>query len=161
MNVIDLGDSLSHPIISSTLAAAGWSTDRRIDISRWQTWYSLEGYEPDETTFDILRSFGGLTLEPPRLENAYYRGGRTEFEPELAADGESPRIHEWEPEVGELLWPIGEWVQMYILLNSPSGAIYAEAPGHGFGVLRLGVDFADALRSLIIRDRPPEYVVKL
>ena len=145
MNGLD--ELLNEAFVRDTLLKAGWSPSRAVDTHAWRDWYEREGYSDERSALDILRSFGGLRLRPPMNEAADFGSGLIEFDPIVAATGESDRIRFREQQLGEALWPIGEWCEVYILLLGASGAVYAEAPE--YGVLLLGPTFGAALRTLI------------
>lgn len=50
---------------------------------------------------------------------------------------------------------MGEWSGEYVLLIADDGEVFAETT---FQLLRLGVDFDDAMLLLIVADTPPENV---
>jgi hypothetical protein len=151
-----LDDILEDHALSTALHASGWSPDRAVDVRHWVDWYAREGYENPEPALEILRSFGGLTIEPPRRPGAKYYSGPILFDPEWAATGERERIVDREASLGTALWPLGEWTAEYILLLGGDECAYAELPRE---VLRLGVSFPDALRSMLRADTLPERVM--
>ncbi len=149
--MIDMRNALDNRLLTKQLGAAGWSPARDVDISRWDAWYEQEGYPRSDLASEILRSFGGLTVMAADHDRAEFGSGKIEFDPEVAATGERGRITVRGRKLGVELWPIGEWVEVYILLIDAAGRVYAEAPGHGFGVLLIGETFPDALTKLVSR----------
>ena len=151
-----LDDILREPELVAALHAAGWSPDRAVDVRHWADWYAREGYADPEPALAILRSFGGLTIVPPDRPEAAYGSGPMRFDPEWAATGEQERIADREAALGKALWPLGEWTGEFVLLLAGDGCVYAETTSH---VLKLGVTFPDALRSLLRADARPERVL--
>lgn len=142
--------------IATVLQACGWSPDRAVEVRHWADWYAREGYADPEPALDILRSFGGLTIVPPRRLEAKYAPGPMQFDPEWAATGEQERVADREASLGIALWPLGEWSGEYILLLGGDGCVYAETT---WEVLKLGVTFSDALRSTLKADARPGRVL--
>ncbi|RJQ77760.1 hypothetical protein D5S17_15205 [Pseudonocardiaceae bacterium YIM PH 21723] len=88
------------------LRAAGWSPERRVDISRWREFFQASGFAPNAVVEGFLAEFGGLsvTISGPGLERA-----REPFKIDpVLLDGEEERFQEWGEELGVTLYPIGE-----------------------------------------------------
>jgi hypothetical protein len=139
----------ADPIAGPALRAAGWKPSRSEDVTRLATWFRDEGYAPDERVLEFLRSVGNLTVVPADHPGAQFGSGKVVFDPALASTGEQIRIADRERQVGDTLWPVGEWSDTYILLWSRSGKLYAESSE--YGVLLLGASLADGLKTIITR----------
>jgi hypothetical protein len=143
----ELTDLLDEPLAAQSLGDAGWEPLRDVDPRPWEDWYAHEGYRPNAAVIAFLRSMGGLVLRPLEHDDAEFASGRVRFDPASAATGERERISERAEQIGEHVWPIGEWYDTYILLLGASGAVYAEAPEYGVDLL--GRDIVAALRLLL------------
>ena len=144
-----------HPLIRAALEEAGWTPARHQDLDDWVTSLRAEGFTIVAPALDVLRELGGLTITPPRRDDAAFGSGVVVIDPLWAATGEAERIRVRERELGSDLCPVGEWMAQYILLVADDGSLMAETT---FQVLRVGRDIADALHRMIVADTPPEEV---
>ncbi|HTO00072.1 MAG TPA: SUKH-3 domain-containing protein [Microthrixaceae bacterium] len=144
-----------HPVVRATLEDAGWSVAYRCDTEEWDRALRLEGFSVSASAMKVLAELGGLTVNPPRRDDAAFGSGPIVMDPLLAASGEEDRIKQRETELGLAVCPVGEWMGEYILLVAENGSVWAETT---FQVLRIGENFAAALRVMIVADTAPEQV---
>ncbi|HVF76211.1 MAG TPA: SUKH-3 domain-containing protein [Acidimicrobiales bacterium] len=151
MSLISL--AAEHPVVRATLVEAGWSAVRRRDASSWDRVLRQEGFSVTEPAIEVLEELGGLTLSPPRWAAAAFGSGPIVMDPIMAASGEAARIKQRERELGLVLCPVGEWIVEYVLLVADDSSVFAETT---FQVLRVGRNFGEALRVMIVADPAPE-----
>lgn len=142
-------------MVRAALEEAGWTSGYHHDTRQWLRSLRAEGFTVVAPALEVLRELGGLTITPPRRDDAAFGTGIAIIDPLWAASGEVDRIREREHELGLGLCPVGEWMGEYILLVADDGSVMAETT---FQVLRVGRDLADALHRMIVADTPPEPV---
>jgi hypothetical protein len=146
------------PAVAQVLRACGWTPDRAVDTAAWRDWFADEGYELNGDVLDILRSFGSLTVTPPRRPEAQFFSGPIVFDPARAATGDRSRIAAREQQLGRQLWPLGEWSDLYLLIYADTGEVFAD--GANLGVLLLGETFAEALHLLLLAQEKPRQIIE-
>lgn len=136
------------------LHQAGWSEERRIDISEYEKCLKAEGYPVLTVVVDFLERFGGLRVVYP-----HYRVPETNDEfwidPMIAAaDIYIERVSEdYNQRVGAHLCVIGEAFSRHMtVMMSPDGKVYA---GYDDTLIRVGDSGIDAIEALCTgRDMP-------
>ena len=140
------------PAIRTLLIQAGWRPDRQSAIADTVAKLQEEGFIPNSTALEILKSFGGLRVQIPASDESPYEH-EISFEPFRAATGESDRAIEWKHRIGIELFPIGEEVSSgNVLWVGSDGQIYY---GRGFGLYLIGDSLASAMDWLISPTSPP------
>jgi hypothetical protein len=137
------------------LEAAGWSRAYRRNPDEWTGPLESQGFSTNALARFVLENLGGLTVAALPVERPAFGSGSVQFEPLLAATGESDRVVSRERIVSTTLCPIGEWCGEYILLAGGDGCIYAETT---FRVVRVGRDLHQALATVVLSNRLPEEV---
>ncbi len=142
----------TDPVVRATLEESGWRPDYHWNADAWRDWLRAQGYSVHKAGLSWLEGLGGLRIVPPSSNRAVFASGPLRVDPVWAATGESPRIREREEQFQELLCPVGEWADQYIILVSEQGRVLAETT---FQVLHLGADMSEALLRLIVADSRP------
>lgn len=108
------------------LKVAGWTENRKIDISRYENALQKEGYIINKVIRDFLISFGGLKIKHPHhgIQN---KEEEFHLDPILAISGIYPeKIEEYNKRTGSILTVIGEASNRYlVLMMAEQGAVYA------------------------------------
>jgi hypothetical protein len=136
------------PEAEAVLRAAGWTPDRRVDITGWVEGLSRDGIEVFPHTEAILRNFGRLRL------GHKLRGGpsRQDFSVDPTTWlGEDEHIRDIETAIGRRLNPLGETMGAALLGVLDDGAVIAEMDGD---VVEIGTSWREALDYLIVRPGP-------
>ena len=156
-----LKDSMFSETVKKALIEAGWTPNRKIDITQYENALINIGYDVPKVLKDFLTEFGGLYLKTPHL---------TEPTPELLKEypllrkrspyqilhfdvmdaimpGEVPMSKEeiFEPRVGEDMILFGEiWDGRYRLYMTPLGKLYARTVD---SILFLGNNYIEMLEN--------------
>jgi hypothetical protein len=140
---------LSDTVVS-TLAASGWTPDRRAATAQWVSQLESEGFTMLPEAVKLLESFGGLNVVPRKDASDAYSAEVLRFDPVLAASGEFDRIDYWQRRLNTPLSPIAETGGGAILLLAKDGRVFSCWDG----VLWLdGTSFEDALENTLIAAR--------
>lgn len=159
-------------VVKNALVEAGWTPNRKIDITQYEKVLIREGYDVPKVLKDFLTQFGGLQLKTPHF---------TEITPELlkkypmlkphkipyqilhfdvieamGLPSKSPMKKEeiFESRVGEEMIIFGEiWDGRYRLEITPTGKIYGR---DGHSILLLGNDYVEMFENEYNRIRPTE-----
>ncbi len=109
--------------VKTTLEAAGWTPERRVSVQPWVETLSEEGFTMHPRAVAVLENFGGLVIDPPKLENKFF--GRAEdfhLDPVKGASGDFDRVEYWEKRLQTKLAPLGKRSED-ILLMAEDGRI--------------------------------------
>lgn len=144
--------ALTNPVVRATLEDSGWNPEYRYDPSDWVESLQEEGFSVHASGLEALTLLGGLRILPPTSIAAAFATGALHVDPLWSASGESPRIRQREERLGVRLFPIGEWMDQYVVLVGDDGRVFAETT---FEILELGEDLSDALIRVIVADSSP------
>jgi SUKH-3 immunity protein len=149
----DNGNDMFSDTVLSTLAASGWTPNRKTPTAQWVGQLESEGFTMLPEAVSVLEGFGGLEIVPWKSASDAYAAEVLRFDPILAASGEFDRIDYWQSRLNTRLSPIGETGGGAILLLAEDGRVFSCWDG----VLWLdGTSFQDALENtLIVAKRKP------
>ncbi|WP_166664485.1 SUKH-3 domain-containing protein [Actinophytocola oryzae] len=134
------------------LKAAGWSPERRYDVSQWTAALSDEGYRESAVATAALVSYGGLELNPTNSEGPNF--GNYEpliFDPILAGSGHYALAEELQRELGGSWYPLGEWITSASVFVDTNG--WTVATGMDW-IWELGASVEDAIEFALAAHRP-------
>jgi len=97
------------------LIAAGWSKNRVVDVTEFESRLKSDGYEISMALRSFYRAYGNLIIQT-RAFGFIHIDGMLHTAAEWILEDYSPRV-------GEILAPFGEW-QSYVLCMGPSGKVY-------------------------------------
>lgn len=141
---------LNHPIVQTTLTTAGWYAGRTVDIGKWDSILSAEGYFLFPAATSVLTEYGDLTLIPPYLEDALVNISEIRIDPIWGGSGEADRILGWGEEISKSLYPIGMVDSEIWLMIAEDGAVYGDLLNE---LILYGASFEETLNILILRKR--------
>lgn len=137
------------------LLNAGWFPNRNCSeqIEKWEK--ELQKFDPDFEMFSearkVLIEFGGIKVKQSGSGIDFARA-TFEIDP-LLCIGESDRISDFESEIGEKLYPLGECFGGYCFLGiAESGKVYSI----GMADFLFGNTINEALENLILGKKPKE-----
>ncbi len=133
------------PETIAALSAAGWTPDRRIDVSKYRAAYEEYGHTIFTTVLTFLEQFGGLKLRFPHFRVPDSMDG-CNFHADVWARVEPNYLREYENHIGQAVVPMGaaRSEHMYLLMTA-GGAMYACFEDI---LCFVGQDHVDALNSL-------------
>jgi hypothetical protein len=148
--VIDLGKLSSESI--QALRGAGWYENRQEDVSELIDVLASQGYQINEPALQVLRAFGGLSVEPvneigPNFEN----GEPLRFDPIDAGFGHRLLAEELHEALGGNWYPIGEWISSSSVFADNDG--WTVATGLGW-IWELGKTTEEAIDLALLANRP-------
>jgi hypothetical protein len=136
------------------LTASGWYQNRAVAPEQWTARLAFEGFTFTPEAERILRSLGGLVVDPVRSHSDSYAPSGLVFDPKIAAPGEFDRVQEWQHWLKMTLSPFASSQDGLIcILLGENGAIF----GVWCNELRkYGSSFSDALENSLVfgRRRP-------
>lgn len=135
------------------LHQAGWSEERRIDISEYEKCLKAEGYPVPTVVVDFLERFGGLRVVYPH-PRVLQTNDEFCINPIVAAAHIYPeRVEDYSERVGAPLCVIGEAFSYHMtLVMNPDGQIYA---GYDDTLIYVGNSGIDAIEAICSgRDMP-------
>src|SRR4051812_13719876 len=98
------------PVLAE-LKDAGWTTDRKYQISAWILELGQQGYQISVAAEEALSSFGGLRLNPVnRVGSNFSNDDPLIFDPILAGSGHYALAEELHEELSGDWYPLGEWL---------------------------------------------------
>ncbi|WP_040816003.1 SUKH-3 domain-containing protein [Nocardia concava] len=146
-----------NPLTSQTLTAAGWTPGRRIDITGWTNRLESEGFQVSRPAAAILKSFGGLTIQPPNLTTALWPADSLFFDPLDVANGMYDRYADFESALGRRMTPLAVNASgTTFLLILDDGRVVSD------GILalhQLAPTWPQALDLLVRRHRTPDLLL--
>lgn len=131
--------------LAKALSASGWTQDRDVDIDTWVVALEAAGYVMNRNAREVLRSLGGLTIEPLESEDQVYKPSPIVFDPMRLRW--LPRLASWERALGMTLSPLGECYEGSSLYIGEDDRLYANWDAL---VECLGEDFEDSLATLVL-----------
>lgn len=140
------------PEVITVLRAAGWSPRRRVPVEPWDCVLRVEGYVLSGLARELLRSLGGLRLQP--LRSALYRD-RILIEPVLAGSGARDIADEFEQRYGQRFYPIAEWIGGACVFVGDRGMVVSY---DDFETLRVGLTPAAAFDVMIVGTQVPHII---
>ena len=145
-----------RPVFSASvlqvLNAAGWTPDRKINISAWVEELGPQGYNLSDVAAQSLRSFGGLELGPINMEGPNFGNDESlNIDPILAGSGHFALAEELSRELGDEWYPFGEWLSSSSVFIGASGHVVATGLGW---IWELGTSIEDAIELAVMANRP-------
>lgn len=138
------------PGVEHILLTAGWYPGRTVDPSAWINQLEREGLRCSPAAEDVLRTLGGIRVEPPEPTGAAIGTEPFDFRPLEVASGESDRFPGWEAKAGTPLFPLGAAYSWCILLMAPDGRVFL---GVANEILLVGMTIQEALDVLALGTR--------
>jgi hypothetical protein len=138
--------------VEQILRQAGWFPTRSVPVSQWVEPLVEVGYKPFPVAIRILENLGGLEITPPTSESNLFFPSKIVFDPVYAASSEFDRVEKWQRDYGLVLFPLGEYDPLFILLCAEDGRIFG---GREKRFDLLGDTIEDALELRIFARRRP------
>ncbi|MET9261289.1 SUKH-3 domain-containing protein [Amycolatopsis sp. NPDC004079] len=140
------------PEVLEELRASGWTPSRDVDISSWVTALAPEGYRVSGVAAEALRSFGGLMLGPINVEGPNFSNDEPlNVDPVLAGFGHFALAEELSRELGDVWYPLGEWLSSSSVFVGESGHVVATGLGW---IWELGESVEEAVEFALRAHRP-------
>ncbi|MNO65460.1 hypothetical protein D3C76_562180 [compost metagenome] len=133
------------------LLQAGWSQNRKIDLSNTVEFLEKMGYQVFDTVINVLRLFGGIEYKFKHPDGSLET---FHFSPEEAVGDyyEKEDFDEFEVRVKEALVVVGEAYRgNLILFVSKSGKVFGK---NGYSLYKFGDDIYEALDTLCSFKKP-------
>ena len=137
------------------LRKAGWHEGRDVGDHQLLSWNSKlagpSGFEMFRQAEDILREFGGLSIDQPGPGQDFARTGFV-LDPTLA-EGERDRFSQFEAGIGSRLFPLGETADGHAFLaTAEDGRVFLIMDD----LIVVGSSFDEAVGSLLEGRSPPD-----
>lgn len=141
-----------NPTQVSTLQAAGWAADRRMDVSSWEADLAAEGMELSPDLRSFLEEFGGLRWSNPSTAGEDY----VLIDPKVALGRVwKEELSEWAAELGRAsLVPIGVALSQHVTLLATERD---EVIGLYDHLIVIGRTYEEAVRNLLTDRRHVEW----
>ncbi len=97
-----------HPEVGKLLMAAGWSLDRRVEVSDVVSILEREGFRPNSAAVELLTSLHGIYVDGSRV-CPFER--EIKFDTINAASGEYDRTVSWREKLNVDFFPLGRDVR--------------------------------------------------
>jgi hypothetical protein len=136
---------MTSQALTDALIASGWSPDRSISIAYWMDQLRSYGLTILPEAESVLRTFGGLVVNPVRSPSDKYAPGVIRFDPLLAC--EPDRIQWWERYLQMKLTPLGEVGDQACLVLAENGTVFSIWDGILF---KDGNSFTEALENTLV-----------
>ena len=133
------------PDILKVITDCGWNHNREVNIDNCISPLIAEGYTFTELSKQILTSFYGLVISPPKCPLNLFYPSELVFDPLAAAAGEYVRILYWQFNHNRFYSPIGSVLDLNIFLIDHLGECYACSMNFYY----LGKNFSEAIELLI------------
>ncbi|MVU82307.1 hypothetical protein GPX89_34360 [Nocardia sp. ET3-3] len=147
-----------NPVTSEVVPAAGWTPDRRIDVTDWFADLDDQGYLMSPAAVEILESFGKLALRPPEAPEALWGADPIFFDPLEVGDGNYDRYADLEAKVGHRMSPLAAKSSgTSSLLILDDGRVVSDDV---LGLRLLGTTFPEAVDLVLRRYRRPEFLLR-
>lgn len=145
---------LHDPRVYQAFLDAGWYPERKFELTQWQQQYLESRFVWHPIVETVLRSFGGLTVNPPDVTPRAYGPSRILFDPGFV-DFEINHEHlqPYEDLLQKRLWIIGDVGEMSALCIDDDAGIYTL---NGIHFLYEGSMYTDAADALILAIRYPK-----
>lgn len=149
----------NNPLVLFVLRNAGWYPGREVDVTPWVDAFLAHGKPPIDSAIAILREFGGLQINPPKIVPGQVYGSETiEFNPrpfnEEPLYADDRMYAAWERVLGKKVYQIG-YDYAYPLFVDETGAVYISHELAHF----VGEDIDAALRQMILRPKYMDLIV--
>lgn len=134
--------------LCAALEKSGWSPQRKVEVAHWVVQMEGAGFVMNTNARDVLASFGGLVVRPEFKGVRAYMPAVVRFDPALLRhDGRPLRL---EQSLGITLSPVGECLHDSAFFIGDDNRLYAGWSGLW---MRLGDDFEDSLKTLVLADK--------
>lgn len=148
---VQAGGTSFSAAVTAALEAAGWTTDREIDISAWVDELGAQGYRLSGEAQRGLRGFGGLEVEPINTEGPNFSNEPLVVDPILAGSGHRALAEELAREIGGDWYPFGKWISSSSVFVATDGWVVATGLGW---IWELGRSIEDAIEFALAANRP-------
>lgn len=154
---VDFEPLLADERVRETLVRAGWSPDRKVDVSEAVGKLVDAGFAYNPIAVEILSSFHHIHVDvPAAMTGARFGLSSIDFRPEGDAVDFRELVSHAEERVGSPLFPIADNDDgLQTVLVAEDGQIYSQGTGQLF---RDGVDFSEAMVRRITRHSFPEFL---
>jgi hypothetical protein len=138
------------PEVEDVLRGAGWTPERRVDVSGWTSLFEDDGLTAHQAALDFLQEFGGLNV---RISGPGRETAKEPFEidPSLC-EGEGDRFTVFGEELGRQLFPLGELDngRFFLAIDENSEIYLVESWAASFGTM------PTAIENLVLGGKPTE-----
>ncbi|GAB0102575.1 hypothetical protein JMUB6875_15430 [Nocardia sp. JMUB6875] len=147
-----------NPVTAEVVAAAGWTPERRIDVTGWGEHLDDQGYFMSSPAVNILESFGNLVLRPPDFPEALWGADPIFFDPLEVGDRMRERYADLEARIGHRMTPLAansSGTSSLLILDD--GRVVSDDV---LGLRLLGSAFPEAVDLVLRRYRRPDFLVR-